>query len=95
MLVNGNLAALILFGSIAALAILGTFSIDAKRARVAGAAWNAFAARTSNVPFAAILAGRQRVNLAEIGWARPAGGVALWAALLFGHAYILGVSAVP
>jgi len=95
LLVNGNLAAIILFGAIGVLAIAGTFSIDAKRKRVVGAAWDAFAAQTSNVPFGAVASGRQSVKFGEIGWARLVGGVAIWAALLFGHVYMFGVSAKP
>ena len=69
-LVNGDLAGLILFGTMFGLALFGTVSIDAKRERALGDAWKAFAAKTSNVPFAAIMAGRQTLNIGEIGWAR-------------------------
>ncbi len=49
----------ILFGTFFVLALSGTASIDAKRKRKMGAAWDCFAAKTSNVPFAAIAAGRK------------------------------------
>ena len=70
LLVNGDAASLILFGSLLVLALLGTRSIDAKRKRMLGGRWTAFAAQTSNPPFAAILAGRQSFAHAhrEIGW---------------------------
>ena len=57
----------------------------------------AFAARTSNVPFAAILGGRQSLKRrpGEIGWWRLALAVAIYAGLLFGHRYAFGVSALP
>ncbi len=95
LLVNGNVAAFILFGSMLLLALLGTTSIDAKRRRSLGPTWDAFAARTSNIPFAAILAGRQSVKLGEIGWVRVVGAVAVWAGLIAVHGYAFGVSAIP
>ena len=94
LLVNGDRAAIILFGSMLALALSGTASIDAKRRRALGATYEAFVARTSNVPFAAIIAGRQTLSLAEIGWWRPLLAVAVWAALLFGHPFLFGVAAM-
>jgi uncharacterized membrane protein len=95
LLVNGDRASLVLFGSMLVLALLGTTSIDAKRKRALGATWDAFAAQTSNVPFAAILAGRQSLKLGEIGWWRIALAMIIYAALLFGHPYAFGVRALP
>lgn len=95
LLVNGDAASLVLFGSMLALALFGTASIDAKRKRVLGAKWDGFAMQTSNVPFLAIAQGRQRLALGEIGWWRIVGGVAVWAALLWGHPYFTGVAALP
>src|SRR5262245_37413558 len=60
---NGDAASVVFFGTFLVLAVAGTFSIDAKRARKMGTAWVAFANRTSNVPFAAILAGRNSLKL--------------------------------
>lgn len=94
LLVNGDRASIVLFGSILTLALVGTSSIDAKRKRALGATWDAFAAQTSNVPFAAILSGRQRLKLGEIGWWRIALGVAVWAILLVGHPFLFGVAAL-
>ena len=94
-LVNGERASLVLFGSMLALALFGTSSIDAKRRRALGATWDAFVAQTSNLPFAAILAGRQKLSLGEIGWWRIALAVGVWAALTLGHPYLFGVSALP
>jgi uncharacterized membrane protein len=95
LLVNGDAAGLVLFGSLLALALFGTVSIDAKRRRALGDKWGAFAARTSNVPFAAILAGRQTLDIGEIGWWRLALGMVVYAALLFIHPYAFGVSPMP
>jgi uncharacterized membrane protein len=95
LLVNGDAASLVLFGSMLILALCGTASIDAKRKRMLGARWTAFAAQTSNPPFAAILAKRQTLNLGEIGWWRPLLAFVIYIALLFGHPYAFGASALP
>ena len=94
LLVNGEPASLVLFGSMLLLAVFGTVSIDAKRRRVLGPTWDAFAAQTSNLPFAAIAAGRQRLSLAEIGWWRILVAILLWLALGWAHPRLFGVVAV-
>lgn len=95
LLVNGDLASILLFAAMLLLALFGTLSIDAKRRRKLGKAWDAFAAQTSNIPFAAIAAGRQRLSLGEIGWWRLALGVVVWAVLGWAHPYLFGVRAFP
>jgi uncharacterized membrane protein len=95
LLVNGDTAGVVLFGSLLGLALFGTVSIDAKRKRALGQTWDGFATQTSNVPFAAIVAGRQTLDLAEIGWWRLAVGIALYAVMLFAHPYAFGVSPMP
>ncbi len=94
LLVNGDLAGFLLFGTMLALALLGTRMIDAKRRRTLGEAWDAFARQTSNVPFAAILAGRQSLNLGEVGW-RFIPAVAFWALIVWAHPVLFGVRALP
>lgn len=94
LLVNGDRASLVLFASMFALALFGTASIDAKRRRKLGESWDGFAAQTSNIPFAAILAGRQSLKIGEIGWWRIGLAILVWAALLWGHPYAFGVSAM-
>ncbi|HEX5377137.1 MAG TPA: NnrU family protein [Phenylobacterium sp.] len=95
LIVNGDRAGIVLFAAVLALALFGTLSIDAKRKRALGGKWDAFAAQTSNLPFAAIAAGRQSLKPGEIGWWRIALAVAIYAALLFGHPYAFGVRALP
>jgi|SRR5579872_1882036 len=94
LMVNGDLASLILFGTLLALAILGTGSIDAKRRRALGDKWDGFAKATSGVPFAAIAQGRQSLKLGEIGW-RLGLAVVVWAALVWAHPLMFGVSPLP
>jgi len=90
--VNGDLASLILFGSLLVLALAGTLSIDAKRKRAFGDEWDRYAAATSNVPFAAVASGRNRLRVAEIGWWRIAIAAAVYAAILYFHRSLFGVS---
>ena len=93
---NGDVASLLFFAALVIVAAAGTVSIDAKRRRVLGAkAWDVFASRTSIVPFAAILSGRNSLVAREMGWWRPAAGFVAYALMLGGHAYIVGVSPWP
>lgn len=93
---NGDVASLLFFAALVVVAAAGTVSIDAKRRRVLGAkAWDVFASRTSIVPFAAILSGRNSLVAREMGWWRPAAGFAAYALMLGGHAHIVGVSPWP
>lgn len=87
LVVNGDLASLILFGSLLLNALPGTAVIDAKLRRRFGPAWQAFAASTSNVPFAAIAAGRNQLGpaLREIGLVRPLIAVAVYLGIFWLH----------
>jgi uncharacterized membrane protein len=89
LLANGRLSDFILFGSLLVLAIFGTYSIDAKRTRALGERYEAFKAKTSNIPFAAIVQGRQSFRFGEIWW-RLVVAVVVWAALLWLHPYFTG-----
>jgi uncharacterized membrane protein len=93
LVVNGDLASLILFGALLALALLGTGLIDAKRRRRCGDEWQRFAAATSNVPFAAIAAGRNQLRpaLVEIGVVRPMFAVAVYVAVFLLHGRLVGM----
>lgn len=73
----GDVATLVTFGSLGALGIAGTFILDAKKARELGKAWDGFAAVTSSMPFLAIIEGRQRLDWREIGWWRISLGISL------------------
>lgn len=95
LIVTGDAASIVLFGSLLALALFGTASIDAKRRRKLGKTWDAFAAQTSNLPFGAIAAGRQRLSLSEIGWWRIGLAVLVWAVLAWAHPLLFGVRALP
>ena len=74
-IVLGDVAAILAFGSIAFLGIIGSFVLDAKKARQYIEAWGGYAAATSNVPFLAIIRGRQHLSVREIGLRRIAAGL--------------------
>jgi uncharacterized membrane protein len=92
---NGDEAAVIFFGTFLLLAVFGPFSIDAKRRRKMGADWTAFASKTSNIPFGAIVTGRNSLRLGEILDWRLLVAVVLFLAVLFSHAHLFGVSPFP
>src|SRR4030095_15913466 len=92
---NGDLASVIFFGSFLILAIAGPFSIDRKRKKAFGDAWNRFAGLTSNVPFLAIVEGRNSLRIGEIGWWRAILAVILYGLFLHFHRNLFGVSPLP
>lgn len=91
---NGDTAAIVFFGAFLVTAVAGMPSIDAKMAQRHGEAWARFAAETSILPGGAILAGRGRLDLGEIGWIAPLAGILLWAGFLHAHRHIFGVPAL-
>ena len=90
LIASGDLAGVILFGALGALAGIGTVLIDRKYARRHGPDWQTFAAASSNLPLAAILAGRQSFDFAELGWWRLALALALYLILLALHPWLFG-----
>ena len=95
LIANGDAASFLFFGALAVTALAGTISIDAKRRRALGHAWQSFAAQTSVVPFAAIATGRTRFNPGEIAAWRWAIAIIAYALILGGHSHIFGVSPFP
>lgn len=92
---NGDSPSVVFFGTFLVLAVLGTYSIDAKRARTMGAAWTGFAAKTSNVPFGAIVTGRNTLKLGELLTWRQLAAIGVFVAVLFVHAWAFGASPFP
>ena len=68
LLVNGERWAVMLFGALGAMVLFGARSIDRKGAARNPEAWAKFANATSNVPFEAILQGRNKLVLSELWW---------------------------
>ena len=89
-LANGDLASLLFFGGFLLTAGLGSFHLDRRMGVSQGERWRRFAAVTSYVPLAAILAGRQPLVWAELR--RPVLiGLVVFVVLLFAHPYLFGV----
>lgn len=90
-LVNGERFAVMLFGGLALMAVFGARSIDRKGEARDPEGWARFAAVSSNVPFAAIAQGRNRLALGEIGW-RGLLGIAIAVAIALFHRQLFGVA---
>lgn len=95
MLNTGDAASQIFFGGIGGLALFGMMHLDARRDREGDPDWQRFKAATSFIPFAALIEGRVRLSLAEIGWVRLALGVAFYLVLLYGHEWAIGIVVAP
>jgi uncharacterized membrane protein len=83
MLARGDLKSLVFFGAFVALAAVGTLAMD--RRKRSNPDWPRFAAVTSHIPLVAIAQGRNRLVWREIGWLRPAIGLAAFFAVLAFH----------
>jgi uncharacterized membrane protein len=64
--------------------------MDRKKAAALGEGWTDYASTTSNVPFVAILSGRNRLVLGEL-WLPVLLGLVGYAALAYGHEWVSGV----
>ena len=83
---SGSLRNLIVAGGVLFLALVGTLAQDRKKERLMGEAWRDWEARTSFVPFAALLQGRLRWRNAVPDLIAVVGGLALWALVTSYHA---------
>lgn len=81
---------ILFFGAFFLVALLGTLSLDKRKAKTAGEDWQRFAAVTSHVPFVAIAQGRNRVVWREIGWARPLAGIVAFLVFFSLHPWLFG-----
>lgn len=91
---NGDLGSLVFFGLLAALALGGTVLIDRKKQLALGSNWSRLAQVTSNVPFAALVAGRTGLRWRDIGFLRITAGLLLYAVLYLAHPIVTGVPVV-
>lgn len=91
LLANGNIASILLFGSLLILALGGIAHIEARRRASGDPAWQRLTAVTSIVPFGAIVTGRARFSFSPLDWTRLALGLGLYALLLYVHGPVFGV----
>lgn len=94
LLVNTDASSLLLFSSLGLTALWGTFDIDRKRRRSNPVEYARFEAVTSNLPFAALVTGRNRLLLREV-WVTLVLGSALSLGVIALHARFFGAPALP
>lgn len=91
LLVTGHVAAILFFGTLLVTALRGTSSIDDKRRRTNRVEFSRYTEVTSNVPFAAIVLGKNRLVWAEL-WVPLLVAALLLALLLRIHLRAFGFS---
>ncbi len=90
LLARGDVKSVLFFGGLFVVAGGGTILQDLRKARTLGEDWARFTAVSSNVPFLAILQGRNTLRLGEIGWVKPLAGIAAYVILLYAHEWLFG-----
>ncbi len=87
----GDARRTVLFATMVAISLIALAKNEWVRRRIARNGGQAWLDETSLIPFAAQIAGRQRIVWSEIGWRRIGLTLAAYAALLLGHPYVLGI----
>jgi uncharacterized membrane protein len=90
MAANGDVISVVFFASFAVLSGVGTVLMDKKKAVTIGAGWEPFAQLTSNLPFAAVMAGRNRLVIRELV-APVLVGLLAYGLVYWGHEWVSGV----
>ncbi|MGI9386849.1 MAG: NnrU family protein [Methyloligellaceae bacterium] len=88
---NADPPSWLFFGYIALLSFAGTWLIDRRRRRLLGAQWTTLQERTSNIPFYAILVGRNRLVWQEFRWLALFLAVAVWVLIIILHEGLFGM----
>jgi uncharacterized membrane protein len=92
LIVNGDVASLVLFGSLLVLVFVGMISIDAKRKKACGQHWESYAAATSIIPFQAFKEGRNTPVIAEFKVWQLVLALVLYLAVMHFHQAWFGAS---
>ena len=96
MVINGDMAAVLLFGLFTLLGLAGPLSIEKRKKQKLGEAeWARLSAPTSFMPFWAIITGRARLDVIAIGWTTILAGIVLYGVLFYLHPHIIGVLPHP
>ncbi len=90
MLMNGRAGDVIFFGLFPALGIIGGMHQDQRKIRELGDRYRQFVAKTSFVPFAALIGGRVRWTGGDMPWAAIGIGVLLTVVIVMLHPMIFG-----
>jgi uncharacterized membrane protein len=88
---TGDAKRVVAFGTFTLIALTALLKNEYVMSRARGPEALVFRQETSFVPFAAILAGRQRFDVAEIGWKLPLASLLLFLVLLMLHPILMGV----
>ena len=91
---NGDIASIILCGTIALVSTLGMVAMDRKKRAQPEPEWQAFFKKTSFFPFVAIAARRNSLSFRDINWFAVAGGLAAYVGVYALHGWIAGVPLV-
>jgi uncharacterized membrane protein len=94
-LVRGDGAAVVMFGALAGLALIGMAHIDRRRRAVGDATFRRLDAITSAVPFRALFEGRAHFSFSAIGWWRLALALVVFVATVALHAWVIGLDPLP
>jgi uncharacterized membrane protein len=89
-LMNGWAGDVIFFGLFPALGIIGGMHQDQRKIRELGERYRAFIAKTSFMPFAALVSGRVKWTSADMPWAAIGAGAVLTVAIVALHPMIFG-----
>ncbi len=90
MVANGDVISVVFFATFAILGLAGGVLIDKKKAATLGDDWQPFADATSNIPFAAIFSGRNKLVMKEL-YLPVAVGLLGYGLVYWGHAWVSGV----
>ncbi|HEY6393839.1 MAG TPA: NnrU family protein [Candidatus Binataceae bacterium] len=89
-LTNGWLGDVIFFGMFPVLAIVGAMHQDSRKLREIGEPYREFMAKTSIIPFGALIQGRQHWKSSDMPWMAIAAGATVTVAVLALHPWIFG-----
>ncbi|NOX50521.1 MAG: NnrU family protein, partial [Gammaproteobacteria bacterium] len=90
---NGDWVSVIFFSGFVIVSGAGSMLMDVKKSQTMGEAWRIYASVTSNVPFWAILTGRNKLVMSEL-WLPIVVGLATYMGLFFFHETITGAVVV-
>lgn len=91
--VNGDLAHILLFGSMGAFSLIGVLAMECRARKRAGPKWRQVSEDTSLLPFSSLMTGQARWS-GLLSW-RLLIVPAVWAVIVVLHRQLLGVSPLP
>ena len=93
-IVNGDVASHWLYGTFAFQGLIAPLNMERKYRARYGEAWGKFSEQTSYIPFAAILAGRNKLVISELNIWGALTGLGLFLLVLWYHQSWFGVAAL-